>query len=91
MDIAASGGQNDGSHHGKRTRRHVRRLYRKTEDRARTRAEGRTAVAALVRSAPLIRGEQTPFAMRQLTMANRRFGSKADNIKVSKSFPVFPQ
>lgn len=34
-------------------------------------------VAVLVRSATLIRGEQRPFAMRQLTVANRRFGSFA--------------
>ena len=29
MDIAASGGRNDGSHHCKRTGRHIRRLYRR--------------------------------------------------------------
>ena len=53
--------------------------------RSKTRAEGRTAgIAALMRSATLIRAEQTPFAMRQLTMANRRFGSKPENLRVKR-------
>src|SRR5271155_538873 len=35
-ESSASGGGNDGSHHRKRTRRHVRRVYRKTEGVARS-------------------------------------------------------